>query len=196
MLESRKVLLNRLTELGGLETKGASPAGVNHTAIQSDQVKTRGLGSVGAAHAVIHLVYIGANAVLQSGLALRCDRPPFRQGLRIFYIRQSLGAKQAQDEARKAAAKPPSIAWVGFSNIDDEELNFVMIALEEIPEAHGPRYEGRSGDASEDQGHGLLALEVGKPHRDLALDIQEIEVWGGLALLGRKCVPLSLPRPL
>ena len=82
---------------------------------------------------------------------------------------------------------------MGLPNVDFDKLDPVAVFSIELSETHGPIRVGRSGEAAEDEGDWLLALEVRQTDGVLTLDIFEFKVRCGIAYLG--CQEIIFPLP-
>ena len=79
-------VIDGLLELDRREFERPGAAGIGDDSIPVDEEQTLGPGGVGRHHRVVHLVHVGADAVLQRCFTLPGDGAPFVHRLRVAQI--------------------------------------------------------------------------------------------------------------
>jgi hypothetical protein len=77
-------------------------------------------------------------------------------------ILRSTGEKTPGQAAGQAAAHPPAVNGVCFTDVDGEELHVCMVLRKQLLDTHGAFDIRRSGKAAKDQRHRAFPAESGK----------------------------------
>ena len=128
-------------EFFGAESIGTVFAGVGDAVVRADQVEAFGPGDIVVHDGVVHVVNIGAYAVLHGIFACFCNFSAFRKYFRVVDAR---------------VFEFPAVFWVGFADVDYEKVDLFVICCIEGAEANCLADKGRSREAAEDECHGFV----------------------------------------
>lgn len=81
-----------------------------------------------------------------------------------------------------------------FPDVNAQKLNFLVILLIDVLEAHGPLDERWSSVTTKDQGHRLLAPKLGEGHSIRSAAVGERKIGSHIASLRRLPIQLLLNR--
>ena len=144
-------------EFFGAESIGTVFAGVGDAVVRADQVEAFGPGDIVVHDGVVHVVNIGAYAVLHGIFACFCNFSAFRKGFWVVDAR---------------VFEFPAVFWVGFADVDYEKVDLFVICCIEVAEANCLADKGRSCEAAEDECNGFVFAKVREAHGVFAVDVR------------------------
>jgi len=130
------MLINCFFKFLGFKSPGAAFACVDDVVVGADEIQAFGPGDVGVHDVVVDVVDVGANAVLHGGFTFTGNFAAFFEGCRVVDA---------------GVFEFPSIFWMGFADVDDEELYLLVIGIVEIAEADRLLYKRWSREAAKDE---------------------------------------------
>ncbi len=128
-------------EFFGAESIGTVFARVGDAVVRADEVEAFGPGDIVVHDSVVHVVNIGAYAVLHSIFACFCNFSAFRKGFWVVDAR---------------VFEFPAVFWMGFADIDYEKVYLFVICCIEVAEADRLADKGRSREAAKDECNGFV----------------------------------------
>ncbi len=128
-------------EFFGAESIGTVFARIGDAVVRADKVEAFGPGDIVVHDGVVHVVNVGAYAVLHGVFACFCNFLAFRKGFWVVDAR---------------VFEFPAVFWMGFADIDYEKVYVFVICCIEVAEADRLTDEGRSREAAEDECNGFV----------------------------------------
>ena len=147
-------VLDRRFQFSGAKTPGARPALPGDVAVFADQIKAVGKTRVGFVGGVVHVIDQTRDRKVQIVDAGVSHLKALEEVRRIFDVTNA-----------RVNRHRPTVRGVGFLQVDDEELNFILVLSIQLFEGTSLGPERRSGVAAEDESDRPLALERAEPHR-------------------------------
>jgi len=138
------------------ESPGAVFACVQDLAVGADEIETFGPGDICFENGIVDVVDVSVDAVLHGGFAFACY-------FAAFFKRSGV--------VDAGIFEFPSVFWMGFSDIDDEKLDLIVIGIIKIAEADRLFDKGRSREAAKDECNGFLCANLRKTHRIFAIGV-------------------------
>ena len=128
-------------EFFGAESRGTVFARVGDAVVRADEVEAFGPGDIVVHDGVVHVVNVGAYAILHGVFARFCNFSAFRK--RFWVV-----------DAR--VFEFPAVFWMGFADIDYEKVYPFVICCIEVTEANCLADKGWSREAAEDECNGFV----------------------------------------
>ena len=144
-------------EFFGAESIGTVFARVGDAVVRADEVEAFGPCDIVVHDGVVHVVNVGAYAVLHGIFACFCNCSAFRKGFWVVDAR---------------VFEFPAVFWMGFADIDYEKVYPVVICCIEVAEANCLADKGRSRKAAENECNGFVFAKLREAHGVFAVDVR------------------------